>query len=192
MSQDLLIVRSQYFRHLEIQNMLLSLEKACKQRGYLLLLSKHTSSNTCMVSIDFKTCEIGFIGFINLYTFELQTLIFQVSIFLPSDIAASHATAQVDEKNTVLTVPYYFTKKQRNVMTKCAEMAGFNVVQVRLKLYLPRLSFYSMQIRLHFFQIFLNKHNLKFQVINEPASACLAYSLGQLDQTETLKCIIFR
>ena len=91
-----------------------------------------------MVSIDFKTCEIGLIGlkFVYIWTVDLN-----FSIFLPSDIAASHATAQVDEKNTVLTVPYYFTKKQRNVMTKCAEMAGFNVVQVRLKLYLPRLSF---------------------------------------------------
>ena len=48
------------------------------------------------------------------------------------DIAASHATAQVDEKNTVLTVPYSFTKKQRDIMSKSAELAGFHVVQVRV------------------------------------------------------------
>ena len=50
---------------------------------------------------------------------------------LCTDIAASHATTQVDEKNTVLTVPYNFTKKQRNVISKCAELAGFHVVQVK-------------------------------------------------------------
>merc|ERR1719510_2756412 len=57
---------------------------------------------------------------------SVQTHIFKYM----HDIAASHATAQVEEKNAVLTVPYYFSKKQRKVMSKCAEIAGFRVVQV--------------------------------------------------------------
>lgn len=85
---------------------------------------------------------------------SVQTHIFKYM----HDIAASHATTQVEEKNTVLTVPYNFTSKQRNIMLKCAEHAGFHVVQV----------------------------------ISEPASACMAYSIGQLDQTECLKCLIYR
>jgi len=85
---------------------------------------------------------------------SVQTHIFKYM----HDIAASHATTQVNEKNTVLTVPYFFTKKQRDVISKCAELAGFHVVQV----------------------------------ISEPASACMAYSIGQLDQTETSKCLIYR
>ena len=64
----------------------------------------------------------------------------------------------MEQKNTVLTVPYHFSKKQRGVISKCAELAGFHVVQV----------------------------------INEPSAACLAYSLGQLDQTESLKAVIYR
>jgi len=85
---------------------------------------------------------------------SVQTHIFKYM----HDIAASHATTQVNEKNTVLTVPYTITKKQRDVISKCAELAGFHIVQV----------------------------------ISEPASACMAYSIGQLDQSETFKCIIYR
>lgn len=84
---------------------------------------------------------------------SVQTRIFKYM----HDIAASHATSEVEQKNTVLTVPYYFSKKQRDVISKCAEVAGFHVVQV----------------------------------INEPSAACLAYSLGQLDQTESLKVVIY-
>ena len=51
------------------------------------------------------------------------------------DIAASHATTQVNEKNTVLTVPYMITKKQRDVISKCAELAGFHIVQVSVNIY---------------------------------------------------------
>ena len=46
------------------------------------------------------------------------------------DIAASHCT-NVDESNTVITVPLGFTEGQRQAVTKCAVAAGFRVVQVR-------------------------------------------------------------
>ena len=49
-----------------------------------------------------------------------------------SDIALSHATTDVDEHNTVLTVPLDFNQAQRKIVTKAAEAAGFNVVQVSL------------------------------------------------------------
>jgi len=74
------------------------------------------------------------------------------------DIAASHATDNVDVKNTVLTVPFNFTKDQREAVAGCAQAAGFNVVQV----------------------------------VGQPAAACLAYSLGQLDNTECQKCVVYR
>ncbi len=47
-----------------------------------------------------------------------------------SDIALSHATTDVDEHNTVLTVPLDFDAAQRKAATKAAEAAGFRVVQV--------------------------------------------------------------
>jgi len=74
------------------------------------------------------------------------------------DIAASHATDNVEAKNTVLTVPFGYTSAQRDAVARCAEAAGFHVVQV----------------------------------ISQPAAACLAYSLGQLDNTECLKCVVYR
>jgi molecular chaperone DnaK (HSP70) len=49
-----------------------------------------------------------------------------------SDIALSHATTDVDEHNTVVTVPIDFGQEQRKEMTKAAELAGFKVVQARL------------------------------------------------------------
>lgn len=45
------------------------------------------------------------------------------------DIAASHC-ANVDESNTVITVPLGFTDAQRETVKKCATAAGFRVVQV--------------------------------------------------------------
>lgn len=47
-----------------------------------------------------------------------------------SDIAESHADADVDEKNTVLAVPLDFTADQRSAVAACAKEAGFHVVQV--------------------------------------------------------------
>jgi molecular chaperone DnaK (HSP70) len=46
------------------------------------------------------------------------------------DIAASHCT-NVDESNTVITVPLSFTESQRATVAECAAAAGFRVVQVR-------------------------------------------------------------
>jgi len=74
------------------------------------------------------------------------------------DIAVSHATDNVDAKNTVVTVPFDFTRAQRDAVASCAQAAGFHVVQV----------------------------------VSQPAAACLAYSLGQLDNTECLKCVVYR
>jgi len=45
------------------------------------------------------------------------------------DIAASHC-ANVDESNTVVTVPLGFTQEQRQTVKQCANAAGFRVVQV--------------------------------------------------------------
>ena len=45
------------------------------------------------------------------------------------DIAASHC-ANVDESNTVITVPLGFTEEQRETVKKSATAAGFRVVQV--------------------------------------------------------------
>ena len=47
-----------------------------------------------------------------------------------SDIALSHATTDVDEHNTVITVPLDFDQNQRKAVAKAAEAAGFQVVQV--------------------------------------------------------------
>lgn len=74
------------------------------------------------------------------------------------DIALSHASAEVDEKNTVVTVPLDFDANRRRLVAECAESAGFHVVQV----------------------------------ISEPAAACLAYSLGQLDHNECYRCLVYR
>ena len=38
----------------------------------------------------------------------------------------------------------------------------------------------------------VNLQNNSFQVISEPAAACLAYNLGQLDPLETFKCLVYR
>ena len=53
-------------------------------------------------------------------------------MFCFADIALSHATTDVDEHNTVLTVPLDFNQTQRKIVTKAAEAAGFKVVQVCL------------------------------------------------------------
>ena len=45
------------------------------------------------------------------------------------DIAASHC-ANVDESNTVITVPLGFSEEQRETVKKSATAAGFRVVQV--------------------------------------------------------------
>lgn len=74
------------------------------------------------------------------------------------EIAASHATDNVDAKNTVLTVPFGYDSAQREAVSKAAEAAGFHVVQV----------------------------------VSKPAAACMAYSLGQLDNTECQKCVVYR
>ena len=47
------------------------------------------------------------------------------------DIAASHC-ADVNESNTVITVPLGYTQEQREVVKLCATAAGFRVVQVNL------------------------------------------------------------
>ena len=65
------------------------------------------------------------------YLFCIEANVFSYLL----DIAASHATTQVNEKNTVLTVPYTITKKQRDVISKCAELAGFHIVQVSVNIY---------------------------------------------------------
>ncbi len=52
-------------------------------------------------------------------------------LILSPDIALSHATTDVDEHNTVLTVPLDFDAAQRKAATKAAEAAGFRVVQVK-------------------------------------------------------------
>ena len=56
-----------------------------------------------------------------------------MTIYMFSDIAAAHATAdEVEQKNTVLTVPYHFSLEHRGIVSKCAELAGFHVVQVKI------------------------------------------------------------
>ena len=69
-------------------------------------------------------------------SFKFCNFCIRANVFSYSlDIAASHATTQVNEKNTVLTVPYMITKKQRDVISKCAELAGFHIVQVSVNIY---------------------------------------------------------
>jgi len=46
------------------------------------------------------------------------------------DIAESHSSTDVDQNNTVLTVPLSYTRQEREAVAKCAKDAGFNVVQV--------------------------------------------------------------
>ena len=58
----------------------------------------------------------------------------------------------------MLTVPYGYTVAQRELVSKCAEAAGFHVLQV----------------------------------VSQPAAACLAYGLGQSDNTECAKCLVYR
>jgi len=81
------------------------------------------------------------------------------------DIACSHGDlGDVDSDDedgghsTVLTVPFDFSQEERDVVAKCAQQAGFRVVQV----------------------------------ISRPAAAALAYSLGQLDNTECSNCLVYR
>ena len=49
------------------------------------------------------------------------------NIFI-TDIAETHAADE--ELRTVLTVPLEFNQEQRNIISACAEKAGFNVVQI--------------------------------------------------------------
>jgi molecular chaperone DnaK (HSP70) len=84
-------------------------------------------------------------------------MILKIEMFYP-DTAVSHASAEVSEKNTVITVPLEFNATQRSLVTDCATKAGFNVAQV----------------------------------ISEPAAACLAYGLGQIEPTISNKCLVFQ
>ena len=45
------------------------------------------------------------------------------------DIAASHC-ANVDDSNTVITIPLSYAADKREAVSACAEKAGFRVVQV--------------------------------------------------------------
>lgn len=74
------------------------------------------------------------------------------------EIAVSHATAETEDKNTVLTVPLDMSEETRRACAECARKAGFNVVQV----------------------------------VSEPAAACLAYGLGQLDTQESFHALVYR
>jgi len=46
------------------------------------------------------------------------------------EIAASHSATDVDQNNTVVTVPLDYSRQEREAVAKCAKDAGFNVVQV--------------------------------------------------------------
>ena len=58
----------------------------------------------------------------------------------------------------MVTVPYGYTLQERQAVAKCAEAAGFHVVQI----------------------------------ISQPSAACLAYGLGQIDNTECFKCVVYQ
>lgn len=60
--------------------------------------------------------------------------------------------------SAVVTVPLSFDREAREIVSECAEEAGFTVVQV----------------------------------ISEPAAACMAYGLGQLDPDERYRCLVYR
>ena len=47
-----------------------------------------------------------------------------------SDIASSHSVDEVSSQKTVITVPVEFNSHQRDIVSKCASNAGFNVSQV--------------------------------------------------------------
>ena len=47
-----------------------------------------------------------------------------------SDIASSHSVDEVSSQKTVITVPVEFNSHQREIVSKCASNAGFNVSQV--------------------------------------------------------------
>ena len=52
-----------------------------------------------------------------------------MSIELSSDIAVTHSDSD-SSLPTVLTVPTSYGQKQREMLEKCAEKAGFEVLQV--------------------------------------------------------------
>jgi molecular chaperone DnaK (HSP70) len=64
------------------------------------------------------------------------------------DIAASHCT-NVDESNTVITVPLGFTEDQRRAVSACAAAAGFRVVQVSQELTFRNFSLGFLRQNLH-------------------------------------------
>ena len=42
------------------------------------------------------------------------------------------------------------------------------------------------------FNTYIKYDGSLFQVVSEPAAACLAYNLGQLDPLESFKCLVYR
>ena len=104
-----------------------------------------------------------------------------------SDIASSHSVDEVSSQKTVITVPVEFNSHQRDIVSKCASNAGFNVSQVisepaaailgtydffrSMKKYIN----YRSSTYVHYFFFFIS-----------------AYHIGQIDPLNAQKCLVFR